>query len=329
MSLTSRAAFLIACAAAPLAAAQPAWSQTAIERAIEAARSATGGAGQPRPQPQQNDPLQQAIAKSNAYIGLMNRTLRAVEAWDRYRSWVNLKTGPTGRERYITYGIYSLYDVRREIEAAEAAVAQPPAAPELDATIKRYIAAYQAFAPAVTQASGYYERQDYRSDGMAEGKALHARMAPAAEVFLRERALLDAQMRTFKSDVDQRELAAIEAREGKSRHWHVRNVMIEGRRILDLMPSNASPVVNMAEFDRTLAVYAAAVRQLDEFAQANPNALSSFQNQPRSMLGKLREYREALNRAKGDGRRARADTTWIVNDYNMMVSMSQMAIRMP
>ncbi|MBL8587547.1 MAG: DUF3829 domain-containing protein, partial [Methylobacteriaceae bacterium] len=65
--------------------------------------------------------LQQAITKSNAYVGLMNRTLRAGESWRRYQSWVKSPAGPTGRER-IVYGLYGLYDVRSEIAKARAAM---------------------------------------------------------------------------------------------------------------------------------------------------------------------------------------------------------------
>lgn len=272
------------------------------------------------------DPLQQAIQKSNAYIGLMNRTLRAVDSWNRYTSWVNVRTGPTGRERYISYGLYSLYDVRGEIEKALAATSQEPIVPELDATVRRYVETYQALAPVITRADGYYERQDYRSDNMAEGKALHAQLVPAAEAFLRERANFERQMTVFQADLDRRELAAIEAREGRSRLWHVRNVMVEARKVMDVMPSRDVPRVDMKTFDEALAGYAAAVRALDEFAQANPGRLSAFESQPRSMLGKLREYREKLARSRGDGRRVEG-ANWIVNDYNMMTSMSQMATR--
>ena len=38
-------------------------------------------------------------------------TERAVNSWERYASWVNMKTGPTGKERYISYGMYEVYDV--------------------------------------------------------------------------------------------------------------------------------------------------------------------------------------------------------------------------
>ena len=151
--------------------------------------------------------LRAAIGKSNAYTGLLNRTLRAIESWERYTSWVNLKTGPTGRERYITYGLYSLYDVRDEIQRARIAIDAPPSSPELDAAMKRYIEAYEALAPVITQAYGYYERKDYKADNMAEGKALHVKLAPAAETFLRERKQVDALFRPFKLQLDLRELA--------------------------------------------------------------------------------------------------------------------------
>ena len=129
--------------------------------------------------PAQDPELQAAIAKSNAYTSLSNRTIRAIESWDRYKSWVDMKKGPTGKERYISYGLYSLYDVKDEIAKAEAAAGQPPAQPELDAAVKRYIAAYQELAPLITRAERYYDRKDYRDDNLAEGQKLHVQMVPA------------------------------------------------------------------------------------------------------------------------------------------------------
>ena len=137
--------------------------------------------------PAQDPELQAAIAKSNAYTSLSNRTIRAIESWDRYKSWVDMKKGPTGKERYISSGLSSRDDVQDVIAKAEAAAGQPPAQPELDAAVKRYIAAYQELAPLITRAERYYERKDYRDDNAAEGRELHAKMVPAAEAFLRDR----------------------------------------------------------------------------------------------------------------------------------------------
>lgn len=297
--------------------------------AVAALLSGAVGALAQKASPAEQHALKIAIDKSNAYIGLMNRTLRAVESWNRYTSWVNVKTGPTGKERYIDYGLYSLYDVRKEIQKAREATTAEPRVEKLDATVVRYIEAYEALAPLITAANGYYERKDYKSDKMAEGKALHAKMAPAAVTFLAERAALDAEMRVFKSDIDKRTLDSIEAEEGRSARWHVKNVMVEAQRMIELLPSNAAPVVDLKAFDAALATYAAAVKELDLFAEAYPGKFSVFESQPRSLLGKLRDFREKVGKAKGDARRrGGSDLTWIVNEYNMMVSTSQTAMRM-
>ncbi|WP_461657951.1 DUF4113 domain-containing protein [Methylorubrum aminovorans] len=65
---------------------------------------------------------------------------------------------------------------------------------------------------------------------------------------------------------------------------------------------------------------------MDGFSAANPNSFHVFEGRPRSLLGKLREFDEKLAKAKGDARRgAGRDVTWIVNDYNTMVSTAQTA----
>ncbi len=202
----------------------------------------------------------------------MNRTLRAIESWQRYRSWVNIQQGPTGRERYISYGLYSLYDVRSELEKAEAATAQEPAIPDLDDAMRRYVQSYRALAPLITRANGYYERKDYEDDRMALGRDLHRQMVPAAEAFLKDRADVEAAMRGFRTDLNRRELADIERREGRSARWHVRNVLIAARGVMDLMPSNDAPRVNMAAFDGAIAAYAAALREMDKLKETDPTA---------------------------------------------------------
>jgi hypothetical protein len=269
--------------------------------------------------------MQAGIAKTNAYIELMNRTLRASESWNRYASWVNVKTGPTGKER-IVYGLYSLYDVRELIEKARAAATQPPAYSALDETVKRYIAAYEVLAPVITEADGYYERKDYMSDKDGRWQSL-AREAPAAQTFLTERKALERDMEAVKSDLDRRQLAAIEQSEGRKARWHVRNVMIEAKVMIDLLPSNAAPVVDLPAFDKALDRYAAAVKEFDAYSAATPNSFFVFESSPRNLLGKLREFRQKVGRTKGDARKAGVghDLTWLINDYNMMVSTSQSA----
>ncbi|MDP2802249.1 MAG: YiiG family protein [Phreatobacter sp.] len=304
-----RRALLLGLVAATLAPAAPALAQAPARPAPDAA-------------------LQAAIVKSNAYTELLNRTLRAVESWDRYRSWVNIQRGPTGRERYITYGLYSLYDVRSELEKAAQAVVQEPAMPDLDDAMRRYIQSYGALAPLITRANVYYERKDYQDDGAALGRELHRDLVPAAQAFLKDRADVELHMRTFRGDINLRELADIERREGRSARWNVRNVMIEARGVMDLMPSDARPVVDLAAFDAAIARYSAALRELDKLKETDPSGASILDSQAGSWLGSLREYRQKLARVRGDARRAGGhERMWIVNNYNTMVSVAQTRLR--
>lgn len=160
---------------------------------------------------------------------------------------------------------------------------------------------------------------------MAEGRALHARLAPAGQAFLIERAKIDALFAGEKGRSDAAELASIEKRAGCRARWHVANVIIRARGVVDLLPRDTKPVVDMAAFDTTLKAFAASVREMDEFSAANPNSFSSFESRPRSFMGKLREFQEKIARAKGDARRGGAnDLTWIVSDYNTMISTAPM-----
>jgi hypothetical protein len=306
-------------------AAGAAFAQSAID---QARRAAGGGMAQ---QPAQSPELQARIAKSNAFIELMNRTTRITDAWSRYTSWVNLKTGPTGKERYIDYGIYSVYDVRTELEKARAASSAEPKLPELDAAMTRYAAAVEAASPIINRASGYYDRKDHKTDNAAEGRDLHGKLVPAMEAFLKARDDLRAVFRPFKADLDQQELAAIEAAQGKARRWHGKNVIIRAAAALEFLPSQAQPVVDMKPFEESLNAYARAVRDFDNFALENPGT-SSISNAS-SVLGRLRDLREKLAKAKGDIRvAARSDMmiaqgmalNMIIQEYNMMVQMEQM-----
>jgi len=269
--------------------------------------------------------LNALIAKNNAYIGLLNRTQRANQSWERYTSWVNVERGPTGRERYITYGLYSLYDVRSEIQKALDAAGKEPKVPELDRAIERFVGAYEALAPLIDRAQRYYERKDYKSDAMVEGREIHAKMVPAAREFLKEDAEARQLMKLFAGRVFELELAAIEMEEGRKGRWQMKRVQMAARQAMDLLPTREKPVVDMPAFSKAVAEYGKVVREFDDFMRANPDSGGAMRDRPASLLGKLREYEEELQRARGDARRARGQgTTWIVNEYNMMISMSRM-----
>lgn len=267
----------------------------------------------------------EAIDKMNTYVDFLNRSLRASESLQRYESWVDMKKGPTGKERNV-YGLYSLYDVRDKIAAVEAAAKAAPQLPELDAAMLAYAETYQQLAPVIEKANKYYERQDYKSDKMEGAKAFHKEIAALAPTFEERREAADAALRTEKVKVDLASLNALEKAEGKKSRWHVRNVMLRAEAIMELLPSNEKPVVDMVAFKPALDDYAAAVREFDDYAIDHPDSFHVFESAPASLLSKLRNIDEKLQKAKGDARKgAGRDLDWLVNDYNMMVTTSQSA----
>ncbi|MDH7795216.1 MULTISPECIES: YiiG family protein [unclassified Beijerinckia] len=272
--------------------------------------------------------LNAATTKFNAYVALMNRTLRVEDSINRYRSWVNMKSGPTGKERYIDYGLYEVYDTSGETAAAEAAAGREPAMPDLDAAMKSFIAANTAISPLLNQASGYYERKDYLADKMAEGKELHAKLVPAIDAYETARARLEVAFRVEKDKADQQRLDVIEKQEGRQAKWQRTNVMWKIRRVMDVLPGNGRQPVDLAVFDATLNDYAGAIKEMVAFTASNPKALSSFASTPSQLLGDLRGLREQLARSKGDLRRGNASLTVqnIFNQYNMLVQMSNSGI---
>lgn len=279
--------------------------------------------------------VQAELQKANVYIEVAKMTERAVESWERYASWVNMKTGPTGKERDISYGMYDLYDLDGLLKEARAAAGTQPSVPKLDAAMVRYIGAYEAIAPLINQASAYYDRNGYETDKAAEGQALHKQMVPLATTFLAERDAMMPELRAFVRDAEQREVAALETREGRTAAWQVGHVMHAVNRVVDLFPRDRpqpihsdtldqmmmslgpdtpgekfdeiiagvvppkNTVIDVKRFDEALAKYAETVGVFDRFATEKPDGLGEFKALPRQMLDLLRAFQGPLAQSKG------------------------------
>jgi hypothetical protein len=197
--------------------------------------------------------VQPAIEKANLYIEVAKNTERAVESWERYASWVNMKTGPTGKERYLSYGMYELYDMEPLLKEARDAAGREPRAEAVDAAMVKYIAAYEALAPVMSEAAAYYERQGYEADKMKLGKALHPKMVPLATAFLAERKAMMPLLRAHLRDVEAMEVAALEAKDGRTAAFHTAAVMAALHRVMDTFPRERPERMNADEMDQMMA----------------------------------------------------------------------------
>jgi hypothetical protein len=198
--------------------------------------------------------FQSLVDKTNLYVRALNAVVGAQRTYDRYASWVDVKKGPTGKERYITYGLYPINssqveDIRK---AADRGSRMKPALPELDDAVQRLAESFSALEPLVNRASDYYEQEDWKDDNAKGGQELHARMMPLFDqVFAAERELR-AGLDTMKMQVDRRQLAEIEKRSGRGYEWHLRNFMIAAKGVINLLPesADAAPISASAYTER-------------------------------------------------------------------------------
>jgi len=314
----------------------------------------------PRLQSASAQDLNEALQKANTYIEVSRYADRALDSWDRYASWVNLKTGPTGKERYISYGMYSLPDLTGLMKEAREAAGRKPRAAKLDAIMKRYIDSYQALAPVINRADAYYERKGYTSDDMAEGRKLHTQMVTLIKAFQTEREAMMQALRPFVREVEDLEVKAMEKRDGgRSTAWHAASVMLAASRVVDVFPRiRPTPVnsdalddmikslgpdtsaekfeevmsgvqrptgilIDMKRFSAALKVYAEAVDTFHRFAAEKPGDMRKFRDQPRQLLDALRALEGPLTQSNGrDFENSNPLVNRVVRTYFDMISTS-------
>lgn len=186
------------------------------------------------------------VTKTNLYVKTLNALSSVQRSYDRYVSWIDLKKGFTGKERYITYGLYEISrstvdDLRA---AAEKGPQSRPPLPELDAAVVRIADAVTALAPLVKRADDYFEQEDYKDDGARLGKELHAQMMPLFERTFAAEAELRRGLDTIKAQLDQQQLAEVEKVSGRKYEWHLRSYMIAAKLLVALLPAGpeAAPI---------------------------------------------------------------------------------------
>jgi hypothetical protein len=260
--------------------------------------------------------MQVWISKNNAYVELLNTSLRALQSIRRYESWVDMKTGPTGKERYIEYGLYEVdpSTAKDAIAKARDAANGPPQIPACDDAASNYATAFETIVPILNDASAYYARQDYKDDGAAGGKALHAKLVPAIETFLAARKRLEQCQEVLTAALDRQELARIEKTEGKSERWHITNLSITAKAAMSALPVHQTPE-EMKAFSAAVLTFAQAVRGFDDFSKSVGKG--GEETNPDSLLADLRDLRDKADKQQA----TRVDFQNVVMQYNSVVMM--------
>jgi hypothetical protein len=218
--------------------------------------------------------FQSLVEKTNLYVKALNAVNSAQRSFDRYSSWLDVKKGPTGKERYISYGLYEISksSVDEVKQAAQKGPQLKPALPNLDSVIVRLAESFSALEPLVKKAHDYYEQEDFKDDAAKGAKELHAAMMPLFESTFTAERDLRRERGALKNEVDQRQLAQIEKLSGKKYEWHLRSFLLAAKALINLLPENSeAPPITAAVYKPRYAELETAYNAFTTFVSENPD----------------------------------------------------------
>jgi len=218
--------------------------------------------------------FQSLVDKTNLYVKALNAVSSAQRSFDRYSSWLDVKKGPTGKERYISYGLYEISksSVDEVKQAAQKGPQLKPALPNLDGVIVRLAESFSALELLVKKAHDYYEQEDFKDDAAKGAKELHAAMMPLFESTFAAERELRRNLAALKTEVDQRQLAQIEKVSGKKYEWHLRSFLLAAKSLINLLPENAeAPPITAAVYKPRYAELETAYNAFETFVSENPD----------------------------------------------------------
>ncbi|MEP6810437.1 MAG: DUF3829 domain-containing protein [Chthoniobacterales bacterium] len=272
--------------------------------------------------------FQSLLLKTNLYTVALNAVSGAQQSYERYASWVNIKKGPTGKENYISYGLYEISDssVKDVTKAAEKGPKMAPPLPALDAVVVRLASSYGALQPVVKKAHDYYEQEDYRDDGAKGAKEMHATMLPLFEATFAAEKELRRALGEVKAMVDQRQLEMIEKKAGKKYEWHLRSLLLAAKGLINLLPETANaPLIEREDYQKRYAEVETAYNAFENFCTENPEEvkkvlLASFvDTSVKDFFAASKFLRRTLEANKRDRREYLERVSDLAQKYNELI----------
>ena len=226
---------------------------------------------------QAQDADQAMAAKLGGYISCINEHSNwVIQSRDRYFSWLaSPQKGPSGRED-IVYGLYELRDpasCRKEIVRA---AALPPDDTALEQAASDYVAALEAATTVVAEAHGYYELENWKDDGMRQGKAMHPRLVAAFDSFGAANDRLYGAVIALKDAASERYLARLAADPARRADYVAERLLFDAKRLLDRADGLGDKTFDRAAFATAVQDYESAWNEYAAFRKANPQHASDL-----------------------------------------------------
>jgi hypothetical protein len=216
------------------------------------------------------DKFKALVEKAALYEKALGATRAVQKSYDRYAAWVDIKTGPTGKERSID----GLPDIGALQEIADAGAKGPGMWPPLggvDGMAQKLAQATIALAPLVKSASEYYAQRQYKNDGAKRGQELHGQMLPLFEQFFAAELGMRREFSAVFEDIERRYLAQIEKGHGKNYEWHLRSFLLAAKTLADLLPNHAdAAMIDGARFKARFANLQGAYTLFTQYCVEHP-----------------------------------------------------------
>lgn len=244
--------------------------------------------------------------KLDPYIDCINSFSRSIhDTADRYVSWANPETGPSGEEKNV-YGLYEVTDPQTCVDGVKTAADTDPDDPELEKAGQAFADAVVAAREVVNDAHKYYDEEDYKDDKFAKGKELHPKLMAAFDAFDKADVALRDLVSVQNDALQERDLTRIETEMGKNLMWHNKNVMIIAKRLMREGDVKYAPEfeLDLAKFEPVVDEFSAAVEAAEKYADANKeeaNSVTMFS----SFLGdagELKKVAKEMLRRKRDNK---------------------------
>jgi uncharacterized protein DUF3829 len=218
-----------------------------------------------------DDKFKQVVEKTFLYAKALTAARVVQKSYDQYAGWVDIKAGPTGKERKID-GVADIAAAEQEIvDAGRKGPAMWPPLPGVDGTVQKLADATSALAVLAKNASDYYSQKKYKSDALKQGQELHARLVPAFEQFFGSELAMRRELSVVLEDVERRNLAQIEKEKGQNYEWHLRSFLFAAKTVADLLPNHVdATMIEGARFKTRFANLQAAYTAFTQYCLQHP-----------------------------------------------------------
>jgi Protein of unknown function (DUF3829) len=217
------------------------------------------------------DKFKSLVEKTALYTKALNAARVVQKSYDRYAASIDLKTGPTGKEKTLE-GLLDISGAAQEIaDASKNGPGMWPPLPGIDGAAQKLAASTAALAPVVKTASEYYAQKKYKTDAAKQGQELHAQMLPMFEQFFASEIAMRRELGVVLEDIERRHLAQIEKEHGKNYDWHLRNFLFAAKTLADLLPNHIdAAMIETARYRTRFGNLQAAYTEFTQYCVQHP-----------------------------------------------------------